>query len=335
MPDRTKPAFSNTASSPDNHSVCWVVSDGKIGIDNQCIGLAEALGLTPVVKHVSMRSPWRHLFPLVPFLHPHAFRPGDALFSPWPALLITGGRSGAAVSLFVKKASGGKTVTVHIQNPHLTPRHFDLLVAGEHDGVRPQPGVLAIKGALNRVTAEAMTEAAARFPQLASMSRPRVAVLLGGANRCYTFGPKDAADLAGKLAKLERDGASVMITASRRTGPENIAVLQRALAEPPCYFWDGTGENPYFAMLELADHILVTPDSISMVSEAATTGKPVHVIDMPGGDAKFRAFHQTMRDAGVTRPFDGRLAAWNYQPLRDTQAAAGLVKSILARKLMS
>jgi mitochondrial fission protein ELM1 len=115
--------------------VCWVVSDGKIGIDNQCIGLAEAVGVSPIVKHVSMRSPWRHMFPIISHLHAHAFRPGDALAPPWPDLLITGGRSGAAVSLFVKKASGGRTVTVHIQNPHIDPKRFDLLAVGRHDKV--------------------------------------------------------------------------------------------------------------------------------------------------------------------------------------------------------
>ena len=320
-------------NSSSDITTCWVVSDGKVGIDNQCLGLAEALGLQPVVKHVSMRSPWRHAFPIVRFLHGHAFRPGNALLPPWPDLLITGGRSGSAVSLFVKRASGGKTVTVHIQNPHVPARLFDLLIVGAHDGVRLRPNVFAIKGALNRVTPRKMAEGATRFPGLADLPHPHVAVLLGGANRCYRFGADEAATLAAQLAALAASGAGLMITASRRTGAENVDRLKQALGASPYYLWDGEGENPYFALLHYADHILATSDSISMISEAATTGKPVHVVDLPGGDAKFGDFHRVMRKAGITRSFDGTLPGWHYDKPDETAQAATLVKSILQRKL--
>jgi mitochondrial fission protein ELM1 len=312
---------------------CWIVTDGKIGLDNQCLGLAEALGVQPAIKHVSMRSPWRLMFPIVRYLHPHAFRPGDALAPPWPDLLITGGRSGAAVSLFVKKASGGKTITVHIQNPHIPPGRFDLLVAGEHDGLAEGSHVAVIKGALNRISNAKMQAAMERFPGLAALPRPRLAVLLGGANRCFSFGAAEAATLAAQLKALKDGGSGLMITSSRRTGEENTHILRQALAGQNAFFWDGQGENPYFAMLGYADHILVTSDSISMVSEAATTGKPVHVVQLPGGDRKFNQFHQAMREAGMTRPFDGRLDEWRYPAFQETLHIAGLVKILLDRKL--
>src|SRR3546814_20453175 len=88
--------------------------------------------------------------------------------------------------------------------------------------------------------------------------------------------------LAGQLATLARDGWGLMITPSRRTGRRNEEILRRALAGLPAEIWDGAGENPYFGSLALADHVVVTGDSVNMVSEAASTGKPVHVVHQIG-----------------------------------------------------
>src|SRR3546814_5078500 len=91
-----------------------------------------------------------------------------------------------------------------------------------------------------------------------------------------------------------------MITPSRRTGARNEEILRRGLAGLPAEIWDGSGENPYFGILGLADHVIVTGDSVNMVSEAASTGKPVHVVHLPnshlrGSSAKFTRFHEALR----------------------------------------
>jgi mitochondrial fission protein ELM1 len=91
-------------------------------------------------------------------------------------------------------------------------------------------------------------------------------------------------------------------------------------------FWDGRGENPYFGYLGLADAVIVTADSVTMISEAAATGKPVHVAALEGGSAKFRRFHAAMQEAGVTRPFAGRLEDWRYEPLDEAARIATEVR---------
>ena len=97
--------------------------------------------------------------------------------------------------------------------------------------------------------------------------------------------------------------------------------------------WDGSGENPYFAYLALADAVLVTADSISMISEAAATGKPVHVLGLDGGNAKFARFHKTMQAAGITRPFSGHIESWSYSIPDDTaRAGVALRALVLARR---
>jgi mitochondrial fission protein ELM1 len=70
-----------------------------------------------------------------------------------------------------------------------------------------------------------------------------------------------------------------------------------------------------------------------MVSEAAATGKPVHVIELAGGDRKFARFHETMRAAGVTRPFRGEIEDWSYAPFDDTARAGAALRELVLGRL--
>ncbi|MGE5766651.1 MAG: ELM1/GtrOC1 family putative glycosyltransferase, partial [Bacteroidota bacterium] len=121
------------AALPDGLT-CWVVTDGKAGMEIQCLGLAEALGLTPEVKRVSVGKPWRWLPAGLIRDSLGALGPkGDRLAPPWPDLWIASGRQTVPLTRDVKRLSGGKTFTVQIQNPAIDPALFDLIVTPEHD----------------------------------------------------------------------------------------------------------------------------------------------------------------------------------------------------------
>ena len=308
--------------------VCWALSDGRIGIENEVLGVAEAVGLPIRLKQIRPRPPWRWL-PAQLWLAPFASLgpDGDPLTPPWPDLLIGCGRLAVPLSMAVRKASRGQTFTVHLQNPQIDPRHFDLVVPPKHDRVRG-PNVLETLGAPNRVTAEKLRAGAEKLaPQVAHLPSPRVAVLIGGSNSCYKLTPTITERLAQRLRQLCRDAhASLLVTTSRRTGPANEAVLRETLRDLPAYVWAGTGDNPYFGLLGLADAIAATADSAAMVSEACATGKPVYVIELEGGNRKFRDFHAGLRAAGMTRAFSGRLERWTYPPLNDTAVVAAEIK---------
>lgn len=306
---------------------CWAVTDGSAGMENQCIGLAEAMGLSPVVKRVRLRAPWRQL---TPFLRAGcrwaAGAQGDPVAPPWPDLLIGCGRQSTAVSFAVRRASRGRTFTVHIQDPQVAPRLFDLVVVPRHD--RPRgANVLVTRGSLHRVTPAVLAAAGERFAaRLEPLPRPRVAVLVGGSNAVYRLTPTIVGDMAAALAAFARDsGAGLMVTASRRTGADNTAILQARLSGPGAEVWDGSGENPYFAYLAHADAIVVTCDSVNMVSEACSTGRPVHVVELEGGSPKFRGFLDGLYADGIARPFRGILESWTYPPLRETEEVAAEV----------
>jgi mitochondrial fission protein ELM1 len=281
---------------------------------------------------MAARLPWRALPPAL-WLNPMAaLGPGsDAIAAPWPRLLIASGRQTVAVAAAIRRRASGATFAVQLLDPRIAPSRFDLVVAPEHDGLAGD-NVIATKGALHGVNAARLRAAAERFRgRLAALPRPLVAVLVGGSSAAYRFGAVEAARLAGLLrAAAASDSGGFAVTASRRTGADALAALRAGLGGIAAELWDGTGENPYLGYLALADVIVVTADSVNMVSEAAATGKPVHVFALPGGNAKFRRFHAAFAEAGITRPFEGRLARWSYAPLDETARVAALIRRRLA-----
>jgi uncharacterized protein len=311
----------------------WAVHDGKVGMANQVIGLAEALGLPFAEKRLAVRAPWRHLAPQL-WLRPlAALGPeGDRLAPPWPDLLIACGRLAIAPALAAKRASGGRIFWVQVQDPRYARHAVDLMVVPGHDPARGE-NVMPTLGAVHRVTPARLAEAAHRFASLlAGLPRPLVAVLIGGSNRVFRMTDGRFTAFADQLAGLSRQGIGLAVTPSRRTGAEHARLLRERLGGQAAYVWDGSGDNPYFGLLGLADAVLVTADSVSMVSEAAATGKPVHVVDLEGGSAKFTRFHCAMRDAGITRPFTGAIERWSYAPPDDTARAAAEIRRRLAMR---
>lgn len=307
-------------------------------MENQALGLAEAVARLTPAEIVVRRVRWRTGFDRLPsslkiswMLDPasDAFGPGPG--GRWPDLWIGTGRATLPLSAAVKRRSGGGTFVVQTQDPRWRTEAYDLVVAPEHDGVSG-PNVLSIVGSPHRVTAGRLAEGAAELPELADLPRPRVAVLVGGRSRAHDLPESHARRLADEVARaVEAAGGSVMVTFSRRTPEAAKAAMTARLSALPGSIWNGAGPNPYFAFLHFADHVLVTEDSANMAAEAASTGKPVHVLPMvPLKPApKFERLHAALRAHGATRAFDGRLDEWNYEPLDETGRAA---REILLRR---
>jgi len=307
------------------------VTDGTAGMENQCVGLAERIGLPFAIKRIRPRVPWRWLPPALWPMPLATLEPaGDRLAPPWPRLLIGTGRLAVGPVLAVARASGGATFTVQLQDPRVSADRFGLVVAPAHDRLQGR-NVIATLGALHGVTADKLAGARRTFADgLGQLPRPRVAVLVGGTNRAYRLGPAEARALGHALAALARtSGAGFMITPSRRTGAAQMKALAGALGDAVAVVWDGRPPNPYLGYLAWADAVIVTADSVNMTSEALATGAPVHVAALPGGSAKFRRFHDALARHGYTRPFKGVLESWRYGPLDETGRVAGEVRARL------
>jgi len=299
---------------------------------NQCRGLAEVLGVTPVSKVIDQRAPWRWLPPvLTPASLGVTSASSDLLAPPWPHLLIATGRKSVAPARAIRHASRGATFCVQIQDPGVSPSAFDLVVAPAHDGLSG-PNVISTTGSLHGVNNAALDAARVQFSdQVAGLPHPLLSVLLGGDNAVYRMTQAFSDQLAEQLRVLAQEHSwGLAITPSRRTPDHARAAISRALQDTDAAFWDETGANPYLGFLAHADAIVVTGDSVNMVCEATATGKPVHVAHLEGGSAKFTRFHQNMEARGWTRPFDGSLAQWDYDPPDDTAKVAAEIQRRIA-----
>ena len=143
---------------------------------------------------------------------------------------------------------------------------------------------------------------------------------------------------AGKLVEalqgLAEQGHGLMVTPSRRT-PEGLVVRLRDALGERALVWDRSGENPYPGILGLADAVLVTQDSVNMASEAASTGKPVHIFPLNRVSARLRAFHATLEAHGAARRFEGEIGTWDYPPLAEADRVAAEVDARLLAGMKS
>jgi mitochondrial fission protein ELM1 len=297
----------------------WILTEPYAGLQSQALGLAEAAGLSPVTRTLAARFPWNYVsaprwpWPL------QAVEP-EAIAGPRPGLILSCGGMAAAVGSAMRSAEHR---VVHVQNPRMAFSKFDLIIVNRHDEVTG-PNVIVTRTALHRVTAKRLEEARAAWaPVFAHLPRPLVAVLVGGTNGRFRLDAPVARTLASSLAgMMKADRVGLMLTPSRRTDPKAIAVFQEVLGARGAYVWDGAGENPYFGMLALADMIVATIDSVSMVSEGAATTAPVMLAPLPGRSRRIGLFTEGLIADGRVRHFQGRYEHWPVSPLDDTAEAA-------------
>jgi mitochondrial fission protein ELM1 len=323
--------------------VIWAVSDGRAGLENQVLGLAEAVQRkTPasiVTKRITVDQKAERL-PRMFWGNPfeRLTENSDRLTAPWPDLFIGCGRRTVPFSKALKQ----HCFTVQTQDPRARVEDFGLVVPPAHDKVSGS-NVLTIQGSPNRLTKERLNLEA----QLLSMSLPRdiqfknpyAAVMIGGPSRDYRWDAEVEEKILSTIAAVIQRGHFVLATVSRRT-PQAFAARLRSTFKPSkVWVWDGEPvgpvDNPYFGMLGMADRVLVTEESANMITEAAFTGVPVHLLRLRGGDAKWRRFHQSLQSRGVLKPKADFSEEWTYPPLRETdRVAEEIVRKLTARGII-
>lgn len=327
LPDRTEdePETAEIAGQ-----TAWIFSDGKVGHEVQCLGVANALGLQAVVKHVSpgrfakLTAPWCRVGP-----HEQFGAPQSSFAPPWPAFAFAAGRLTIPYIRELKRQAKLATYTVILLDPKTPADSADLIWVPEHDA-RRGPNVISTLTSPHGFTADRLAALRAAPPaEIAALAGPRVAVLIGGPNDVYRFEASDAARLATSLAGITRSGASLMISPSRRTPLAFLDAIDTATARAPRIFYRGKGANPYPDFLANADAFIVTADSVNMAGEAAFTGKPIYIFKPHGGGGKFARYHSGLRSYGATRdlPAEGcAIEPWTYEPLDSASLIADEIR---------
>jgi mitochondrial fission protein ELM1 len=311
---------------------CWWITNGAAGFRTQARGLAEAVFPGAVEKTVDVRAPWSLAPPALWPLTLKGLDPNkDRLEPPWPDVVVSCGRKAAKAAIAIKRASGGRTLAVHIQDPLAPLGAFDLVIPMRHDPVAEGPNVVPIDLALHDVTPEVLAQAAEAWRgRFEALPRPLTGVLLGGSTKRHPFTVEQGRALVERLKALRPEGG-LAITPSRRTPVEVKAVLRDAFErDPGVFLWDETGDNPYRGILALSDRIAATGDSVSMVSEAVGTGRPVAVFDLGGGQRHQRFIRNLVERKIVSLLDGGPFVAGTG--LNSTPEAAAALRRLIERR---
>ena len=303
---------------------CLVLSDGRRGIENQALGLAERCA---AIHPLKIRTHHIEHSKTLAALPPKAQLRLAKFDLPECDIAIGCGRQAIAPLIHLKRAHPS-IFTVYIQDPRLDPQAFDLVVVPDHDEVRGV-NVETMIGSPNRVTDVKIIGETLSFAEgLSKLPMPRTAIMIGGNSKTHKL-DKASHELHLQAATtLRAAGQSLLITTSRRT-PDFALLDWNRFASDHDHVWlhDAEGPNPYFAFLGGAEMILVTEDSTNMLTEACATGKPVYRLPMSGKAGKFQTLYNGLESrchvTRYTRQMDGQ----EYSPLDETARIAQLLWS--------
>ena len=297
----------------------WILKCHRVGDHAQSLALADALGWPYVVKETKFR--WHELFFALASRATIAGldrRRSSPLAPPWPDLVILAGRQNETPAKWIRKQSGGRTKIVVIGRYWTPPSELDFAITTPQFRLPESPNVLHNDFPFQIATDASLAEAAEIWaPRLADAGRPYLTLLVGGSSGPYRFSRESARRLGHEASALARSmGATLLVSTSARTTRSAMNALESAI-DVPCHFYrwrKGETDNPHLGFLALADAVIVTGDSMSMLAEACTTGRPVYIFEFGGGPA---AMHGPRSKDMKVRQW------WRWSQLRD-QGVLGL-----------
>lgn len=307
------------------------LSDHAAGNRRQATALAQALRAEAHHAEVAFPHFSRWMAPHLPERAIGAL-PAIARDAEGPLLAIGCGRQAALALRALKRARGRTVFTVQILDPRCKLDDFDLLVVPEHDDLSG-PNVLRTLGALHPVDERWLSQARENFSDLSGLSKPWTSVLIGGPNRAQSIDADWLTRLFDQLAGERERIGTLAISASRRTPPNLREFIRRHALKLDAMVWldDRDGPNPYPALLAYADRIVVSPDSVNMISEAVAVGVPVHTLLTQPLKGKLQRFHAALRERGLLHDLAAR--SWPRPPLRELPAIVDEVKARLTYTL--
>jgi mitochondrial fission protein ELM1 len=276
--------------SADAPATVWVLKCHRAGDHAQSLALARALGRPFVVKDLNFR--W---YELLFALAGRATLAGidrarsSPLQAPWPELVIMAGRMNETPAKWIRKQSGGRSRIVVIGRNWTPPAELDCLITTRQFRLPLHRNTLVNTFPLHLTTREGLAAAAQHWaPRVSGLPGPYLAVMVGGTSGPYVFSRETARRLGREASALARKlGASLLVSTSARTSRGAARALELAI-DVPCHFHrfrPDDNDNPYLGFLALADDIIVTGDSLSMLTEACMTGRPVHIFEFGTGPA--------------------------------------------------
>ena len=303
-----------------------LLTEGMHGMISQVEGLAKGLDIDFIHEKIELNNFWKMIPPRFTPIKNFVFKNN---FEKNFNIVISCGRKSVIPSIYLKKKYKNRIMNIHIQNPKVSLENFDLIIAPEHDNLNGE-NVLLSKGAIHYLRDKELNEN--QFYLKSQISREKILTfIVGGPNKYYNYDDKIIDLIFLKLQKnFINNGYQLIFIPSMRT-PKKIINKALEYFDNNQIIIKNVDKKAYLSSLKLADHIVVTCDSTSMISEAAMTGKPIYVAQMPNvkENTRFKKFFELFKSLNITRNLEDNVEKWTYEKLNETDRISNYIKDQL------
>ena len=302
-----------------------LLTQGMHGMVSQVEGLAKALNLNFKHQNIKLKTFWNYIPPKFSPISENLVKEKFVCDS---KVIISCGRKSVIPSIALKKRLGSEIFTIHIQDPKVSFKHFDLIISPEHDNIKGD-NVINTKGAVHYLTKKEIKENSNYLDINPDKKKQIVSFIIGGPNKYYDYSDKELHKLFTKIKTLfTPDKFKIVIIPSYRTPEEVIKKAYDAFSSNH-HVVKTVDKKAYLSSLAIADFMIVTCDSTSMISEAAVTGKPVYIAMMKPkkSNARFKKFYSELSNLGITKELKNTVENWSYESLNEVSRIAPLIKS--------
>jgi hypothetical protein len=301
-----------------------LLTEGFHGMISQVEGLAKALDLDFIHEKIELNNFWKLFPPKITPVKNFVFKNKlDHEFN----IIISCGRKSVIPSLYLKNKYKSKIINIHIQDPKVPLSNFDFVIVPEHDSLFGE-NVIASKGAIHYLRSEELSQNEDYLKSRISKEKKIVALIIGGPNKYYDYNDKIIDEIFSKIENnFIKNNYQAIIIPSMRT-PHRIIKKAEDYFDTNQIIINNVDKKAYLSSLKLADHIVVTCDSTSMISEAAITGKSIYVAQMPSvkNNKRFKNFFVLFKSLGIIKDLENSVEEWNYQKLDETNRISGYIK---------
>ena len=302
-----------------------LLTQGMHGMISQVEGLAKALDIDFIHHKVETNNIWKIVPPRFSPISQIVYKKINQVdFN----VIISCGRKSVIPSIHLKNISNKKIFTIHIQDPKVDYKHFDYIVAPEHDAIEGE-NVINTKGAIHYLTEQEIFENKEYLNSFIKKDSRKIwTLIMGGPTKYYDYSSKNIKDIFSMFNNLlEKHDFQLVVIPSMRTPLNTINYAKEFFGENHTIIMN-VDKKAYLSALAISEKIVVTCDSSSMISEAALTGKPVYVANIPPkkNDKRFQRFRNLFRELNITRNLGEEIENWNYEKLDETNRVAKIIK---------
>ena len=301
-----------------------LLTEGMHGMISQVEGLAKALDIEYTHHKVELNSFWKLIPPKFTPISNFTF---NSVNTKDIDIIISCGRKSVIPSICLKKNSKKKIYNIHIQDPKVSFKNFDFIIAPEHDGLTGENVILS-KGSIHYLTKEEIVNNREYLSKRLNEEKEYLSLIIGGPNKYYDYNEENIKKVFDKVKNiLEKNNLQAIIVPSMRT-PKKIINLSENYFDKDNLVIKDIDKKAYLSCLSLAKYIVVTCDSTSMISEAALTGKPIYIAEIPAkiNDYRFKRFRDLFAKLNIVKNLDEKVEIWNYEILNETNRMANEIK---------